>query len=353
MGLEPICYNDRKLSIIDQLQLPQKLVYVDINSVDDGWNAIKLMKTRGAPAIAVVGALSLAVELNGKSFEDKHSLENYVSDSMDYLVTARPTAVNIARAAIDIKKESRRLLQLDLNIEDLKEKLLIFIEKMLMNDVNDNIALSDNGAKHIIDNVNKDIVVLTHCNAGALATVGYGTAVGVIRSLQKFGKLKHVYCTETRAYNQGARLTAYELVHDNLPSTLIIDSAVSIALSRRQISAIVVGADRVAMNGDTANKIGTYQIAISAKHHGVPFYIAAPTTTIDVNMTSGDQIVIEERSHEEITHHKGERIAAEIGCWNPAFDVTPADLITGGIITEYGVFKSTELVSKFKELNLI
>ena len=306
----------------------------------------------GAPAIAVVGALSLAVELSKKTFDDKESLEKYVSESMDFLVTARPTAVNIARAAIDIKRESKSLMETDIKVNDMKEKTIIFIEKMLDDDVKDNIALGDNGARHIIENVKEDIVVLTHCNAGALATVGYGTAVGVIRSLQKFGKLKHVYCTETRAYNQGARLTAYELVHDNLPSTLIIDSAVSIALSRRNITAIVVGADRIAMNGDTANKIGTYQIAISAKHHGIPFYIAAPTTTIDVNMESGDKIVIEERSHEEITHHKGERIAAEVDCWNPAFDVTPAELITGGIVTEYGVFKSTELKEKFKELNI-
>lgn len=272
---------------------------------------------------------------------------------MDYLVTARPTAVNIARAGIDIKRECGKLLLSDFDVEKAKEEIILFIEKMLEDDVKDNIAIGDHGARHIIENVDKDIVVLTHCNAGALATVGYGTAVGVIRSLHKFQKLKHVYCTETRAYNQGARLTAYELVHAKMPCTLIIDSAVSIALSRKEISAIVVGADRVAMNGDTANKIGTYQIAIAAKHHGVPFYIAAPTTTIDVNIESGDQIVIEERSHKEITHFQGKKVSADIECWNPAFDVTPAYLISGGIITEYGVFKSTELKDKFKELKLI
>ena len=277
----------------------------------------------------------------------------FVGESMDYLVTARPTAVNIGRAAIDIKRECDKLVSSDLQVSEAKEKMIMFIEKMLEDDVKDNMALGDHGAKHIIDNVKRDIIVLTHCNAGALATVGYGTAVGVISSLQKFQKLKHVFCTETRAYNQGARLTAYELVHEKMPCTLIIDSAVSIALSRKEISAIVVGADRVAMNGDTANKIGTFQIAIAAKHHNVPFYIAAPTTTIDVNMESGDQIVIEERSHQEITHFRGEKVAADINCWNPAFDVTPADLITGGIITEFGVFKSTELKEKFKELKLI
>jgi len=353
MTLQPIKYNDGKLSIIDQLLLPQKLVYMEINSVEEGWHAIKDMNTRGAPAIAVVGALSLAVELHQKSLQSKQELQEFVSKSMDYLVTARPTAVNIGRAAIDIKRECQRLIGDDITTCQLKERVIKFIEGMLAKDESDNIALGDHGAKHIIENVKEDIVVLTHCNAGALATVAYGTAVGVIRSLNNFGKLKHAFCTETRAYNQGARLTAYELVHEKIPSTLIIDSAVSIALSRKQITAIVTGADRVAMNGDTANKIGTYQIAISAKHHGVPFYIAAPTTTIDVNMKNGDQIVIEERKHEEITHFQGERVAADIECWNPAFDVTPADLITGGIITEYGVFKSTELKEKFKELNLI
>lgn len=276
--------------------------------------------------------------------------------SMDYLITARPTAVNIFRASIDIKRETGRLLNEEsiVDVEEMKEKVIVFIEKMLTDDVSDNIALGDHGAKHIIENASKDIIVLTHCNAGALATVGYGTALGVIRSLQKSGKLMHVFCTETRAYNQGARLTAYELVHENIPSTLIIDSAVSIAMRKQQISAVVVGADRIAMNGDTANKIGTYQIAISAKHHGIPFYIAAPTTTIDVNILSGEEIIIEERKHEEITHHKGEHIAASgIGCWNPAFDVTPAQLITGGIITEFGVFEATQLKEKLTEVKVI
>ena len=173
--------------------------------------------------------MSLAVELNKKTINEKATLKKFVHDNMDYLVTARPTAVNIARASIDIKRECDALLQSEILVAEAKERLIVFIEKMLEHDVKDNIALGDRGAQHIVENVNKDIVVLTHCNAGALATVGYGTAVGVIRSLQKLNKLKHVFCTETRAYNQGARLTAFELVTDNLPSTLIIDSAVSIA----------------------------------------------------------------------------------------------------------------------------
>eukprot|EP00112_Aurelia_sp_Birch-Aquarium-sp1_P001230 Seg1127.2 transcript_id=Seg1127.2/GoldUCD/mRNA.D3Y31 product="Methylthioribose-1-phosphate isomerase" protein_id=Seg1127.2/GoldUCD/D3Y31 len=165
------------------------------------------------------------------------------------------------------------------------------------------------------------------------------------------GKLEHAFCTETRPYNQGARLTAYELVYEKIPATLIVDSAVSLLMTKHKLAAVVVGADRVVANGDTANKIGTYQLAITAKFHNVPFYIAAPTTTIDFNLKSGNDIVIEERSSEEITHVSGIRRAAEgINVFNPAFDVTPAALITGGIITEYGVFEANKLEAELKPL---
>ena len=303
----------------------------------------------GAPAIGVAGALSLAVELNKKELSSKDELESYLKKSLETLISARPTAVNIARAANDILLHFKQEKENN-DVEKLRESVIIFIEKMLKADVNDNIALGDFGAKHISENVSpKNISVLTHCNAGALATVRYGTAVGVIRSLHNQNKLVHAYCTETRPYNQGARLTAFELVEEGINSTLITDSAVSLAMKQKQISAVVVGADRVAINGDTANKIGTYQIAISAKHHGIPFYVAAPSTTIDKNMACGDDIVIEERSTREITHFKGEEVAAKgIGCWNPAFDVTPAELITGGVITEKGVFQANELKGVFQ-----
>lgn len=210
---------------------------------------------------------------------------------------------------------------------------------------------------------------LQHCNTGSLATAGYGTALGVVRKLHEMGRLEHVYCTETRPYNQGARLTAFELVHDKIPATLIIDSMVAALLRSKvcqiawnvkvekliveyfqNIAAVVVGADRVVANGDTANKIGTYQIAVVAKYHNVPFYIAAPLTSIDLKIQSGDQIVIEERPDREMTHVGEHRIAAQgIKCWNPAFDVTPAHLITG-IITEFGVFKPDELRQKVTEI---
>lgn len=218
------------------------------------------------------------------------------------------------------------------------------MESVLDDDIATNKSIGRHGAEHILQSVADKASILTHCNTGSLATGGYGTALGVVRCLHGMGKLKHVYCTETRPYNQGARLTAYELVHDKIPSTLICDSMCALLMQRREISAVVVGADRVVSNGDTANKIGTFQLAIAAKYHGVPLYIAAPVTTIDFGLKSGDEITIEERPNKEMLFVGSQRVAAEgIGCWNPAFDVTPAELITGGIITEKGVFEANNL----------
>lgn len=188
--------------------------------------------------------------------------------------------------------------------------------------------------------------VLTHCNTGSLATAAFGTALGVVRSLHGQGILEHAYCTETRPYNQGSRLTAYELVHDGLPATLVCDSAVAALMSKGRVDAVVVGADRIAANGDTANKIGTFSVAVAAAYHGIPFFIAAPISTIDPNLPEGGLIPIEERDQREITHFKGERVAAEINAWNPGFDVTPAKLIKG-VISEHGVVYKEEGSSVF------
>jgi len=347
-AVKSMIYNERTLQLLDQLLIPS-VVYVDIKTIQDGYDAIKTMKVRGAPAIAVAGALTLAVALNTKEFSSIQQLEYYICESLKTLVSARPTAVNIFRAADDINAFFLTIKQTDSDVTSLKEKIILFIEKMLEDDIKDNIAIGKNGAEHILKHSTEDKVsILTHCNAGALATAGYGTAVGVIRSLNENQKLNHAFCTETRPYNQGARLTAFELVEEGINATLITDSSVSITMNQKQVSAVVVGADRVALNGDTANKIGTYQIAITAKYHGIPFYIAAPFTTIDKNIACGNDIVIEERSVQEITHYKGERVTPDgIKCWNPAFDVTPASLITGGIITERGVFKPEQLKDQF------
>ncbi|XP_069675614.1 methylthioribose-1-phosphate isomerase [Periplaneta americana] len=349
MTLKSIRYENGKLEILDQLLLPIKSQYIEVKGVEDGWRAIHKMHVRGAPAIAIVGCLSLAVELQGEVFTDKKVLRQEVEGKLNYLVSARPTAVNMKLAADELIALVNALDKDDTtSAEEMKTKFLKEIEMMLEKDIADNRAIGDAGAQAILSSCSGDgtVRILTHCNTGSLATAGYGTALGVIRSLHSLKRLEHVYCTETRPYNQGARLTAYELVHEKIPATLVCDSMVAALMRARNITAVVVGADRVAANGDTANKIGTYQIAVVAKYHGVLFYVAAPFTSIDYDVPSGEHIVIEERPDSEMTHIRDHRIAAPgISCWNPAFDVTPASLITG-IITERGVFPPGELLKQ-------
>ncbi|KAH0623999.1 hypothetical protein JD844_007252 [Phrynosoma platyrhinos] len=336
MSLEALRYRRGSLEVLNQLLLPQRSLYEEIGGV------------RGAPAIAIVGCLSLAVELNNKRTTEESigNLETFVLDSLSYLVSARPTAVNMAQAAQElgciVRQEAKREGS---TVESLRESVISWAEAMLEKDLKDNRSIGDHGAHHLLQQIGQDkVIVLTHCNTGSLATAGYGTALGVIRSLHAMGRLEHVYCTETRPYNQGARLTAYELVYERIPATLIADSMVSMAMKEKKISAVFVGADRVVANGDTANKVGTYQLAIAAKHHEIPFYVAAPSTSCDLSLEHGGQIIIEERPSQELTDINGVRVAAPgIGVWNPAFDVTPHDLITGGIITELGVFAPAEL----------
>ncbi|XP_072939620.1 methylthioribose-1-phosphate isomerase [Epargyreus clarus] len=346
MSLESIKYKRGALEILDQLLLPIQTRYVKVQGVEDGWKVINRMQVRGAPAIAIVGCLSLAVELLKNEYTDKKDMRQEIEGKLNYLVSARPTAVNIKLAADELINLANNLCA-DENVtaNDFKEMFIKNIENMLIKDIEDNKEIGKYGCEAILNGLEGDglVRILTHCNTGSLATAGYGTALGVIRALHTNKRLEHVYCTETRPYNQGARLTAYELVHEKIPGTLIVDSMVSALMHARNISAVVVGADRVAANGDTANKIGTYQIAIVAKHHNVPFYVAAPLTSIDMSLTSGDRIKIEERPDREMTHIGEHRIAAPgISCWNPAFDVTPASLITG-IITEKGVFRPDKL----------
>ena len=303
---------------------------------------------RGAPAIAIVGTLSVALELkNLTQFDDGQEgwakLKTFIHGKFEYLKTARPTAVNLSQAG---EKFERHISELSGTAAEARVVLIKEMEKMLTEDIDTNKAIGRNGAMHIASILRESAkaTVLTHCNTGSLATAGYGTALGVIRSLYEMDRLHHVYCTETWPYNQGARLTAYELVHDGIPSTLICDSMAALLLMEKKVSAVIVGADRIVANGDTANKIGTYQLAIVAKHHGVPFFVAAPMSTVDFTLATGNQIVIEERPAKEMFFVNRQRLAAEgIGCWNPAFDVTPADLITGGIITEVGTFKPGDL----------
>lgn len=345
MALLAVKYQRGSLEILNQLRLPHESIYEEVTCVEDGWQAIRSMKVRGAPAIAIVGALSLVVEMLPVTFSSLEEIVQFVTNKMEYLTTARPTAVNISQTAKELITFVTHLSSVAMDVEDVKMKVVCKIEGMLAKDVEDNQSIGGHGAAHILQQTEVEkLKVLTHCNTGSLATAGYGTALGVIRTLHGKGNIDHVFCTETRPYNQGSRLTAYELVYENIPSTLVADSMVSLLMKTQGVHVVVVGADRVVANGDTANKIGTYQIAITAKYHGVLFYVAAPSTSIDLTLESGHNIEIEERPPHELTTVGSTRIAAHgIGCWNPGFDITPAELITGGIITELGVFQPSEL----------
>ncbi|KAJ9297593.1 hypothetical protein DTO271G3_4368 [Paecilomyces variotii] len=362
MTLQAIKYDGTQLSILDQLQLPHNLEYIQIRSAEEGLHAIKEMKVRGAPAIAIVAALSLAVELkslmtHGKLSTSAEEVQLLIREKLHYLTTSRPTAVNLSDAARKLEAHvSTEAKKSESTGDSVASAFMDAAAKMLTDDLTDNQNIGKYGADWLIQKTagtgQQEINVLTHCNTGSLATSGYGTALGVIRALHSKKVLGRAYCTETRPYNQGSRLTAFELVHDNIPSTLITDSMAAALLSskERRVSAIVVGADRVAANGDTANKIGTYGLAVLARHHGLKFLVAAPRTTIDLQTKSGEDIIIEERPAAEVTRIKGAREGYEgndsiatirvaapgIDVWNPAFDVTPSALIDG-IITEVGV----------------
>nr|AGT02673.1 S-methyl-5-thioribose-1-phosphate isomerase [Crithidia acanthocephali] len=351
--LESIKYTPGYLRLLDQRKLPLETVFDDVLTVEDIWNAIKEMRVRGAPAIAVSAALGIAVATQNKvkagELSTGAAVQAFLLQSCDYVMTSRPTAVNLFNCLRDLKAQIEKLdaskppAEVALDFAKLAEA--VYAEDVAFNE-----GIMKHGAAHILaaaraegrDSVN----VLTICNTGALATSRYGTALGVVRQLHYDGKLAQVYACETRPWNQGARLTVYECVQENIPCTLICDGAASSLMKSRKIDAVVVGADRICQNGDTANKIGTYNLAVSAKFHGVKFYVAAPTTTLDAKTASGDHVEIEERETTEITTNMvtKQRVVADgpnLSIWNPVFDITPGELITGGIITEKGVQEPT------------
>ena len=391
MVLEAIRYrratdsSPTSLQILDQLALPHRTLYLPVATCEDAHAAIKQMNVRGAPAIAIVAALALAVELATEARNNSvpaaaEKVRELIGVRLDYLQMSRPTAVNLGDAVGKLKVIVKNAaLASESSSETVVQAYILAAERMLIDDVSDNKAIGEHGARWIAQNTiagqrkredsSQELKIITHCNTGSLATAGYGTALGVIRSLRASSLLSHAYCTETRPYNQGSRLTAYELVYEQIPSTLVTDSMAASLLAREgtDIAAIVVGADRVAANGDTANKIGTYSLAVLARHHGARFLVAAPRTTIDLATPSGEQIVIEERAPEEVTRVKGPivdgagRILADaesetictaasgINVWNPAFDVTPAALIDG-VITERGVVEKVQGLFDFKPI---
>jgi len=328
--------------MVDQTVIPYEFKYINIATGDEMFNAIKTMIVRGAPAIGIAGAhgvVLFAQEL-AKSGLNRAEFVSELLKKADYLVTSRPTAVNLKWA---IEKQKEVIKSVSGGVEEIISALKVNAIKLENEDIEINKKIGDNGAEI----VPKGATILTHCNAGALATVGYGTALGVVRSAFAKDNTVQVFADETRPRQQGARITTFELTMDGIPTTLITDGMCSYFMRKGMIDLVIVGADRIAANGDAANKIGTYTVAISAKYHNVPFYVAAPASTIDTSIKSGDEIVIEERSHEEVTHINGKRICAEgVNIINPGFDVTPAELITG-IITEKGIFKPEEIKDNF------
>ncbi|EFJ49530.1 eukaryotic translation initiation factor 2B alpha [Volvox carteri f. nagariensis] len=354
-SLQAIRYTRGSLQLLDQRLLPFQTAYLDVPDVKAAWTQIRDMVVRGAPAIGCTGALAMAVELQthkgaGTEFSSVKEATDYINSTLDYLVTSRPTAVNLADAANKLKAAAALAAAADAATpSSVCSAVMDAAEAYFVEDIASNKAMGATGAAALLAaahargrGVGGKLRVLTHCNTGSLATAGYGTALGVIRALHEQGTLEHAFCTETRPYNQGARLTAFELAHDQLPATLICDSAAAALMASGQVDAVVVGADRVVANGDTANKIGTKSLSISAAHFNIPFFIAAPTTTLDPHLPSGDHIVIEQRTHEEVTHFRGIRVAAEgVNVWNPSFDVAPCGLIEG-IITERGMIPKTK-----------
>ena len=319
--------------MVDQLVVPYEYKLVDIASSEDMYDAIKTMIVRGAPAIGIAGAhgLALAALEISKNTQDVKEFLSKLKARAEYLKSSRPTAVNLMWA---VDKQYNYIKDSEKSVNEMVQMLIEHGIELENEDIEINKKIGDNGAELV---PKKGATILTHCNAGALATVGYGTALGVVRSAFAKDNTIQVFADETRPRQQGARITTFELAMDGIPVTLITDGMSGYFMNKGMIDMVVVGADRIAANGDTANKIGTYNLAIAANYHNVPFYIAAPLSTIDTSISSGEEIPIEERSHEEVTHINGKRICAEgINVINPGFDVTPASLIKG-IITEKGV----------------
>ncbi|KAI0818437.1 hypothetical protein GGR55DRAFT_77054 [Xylaria sp. FL0064] len=367
-GLQAIRYTRGKLEVLDQLRLPHEHHYDNVATSEEAFDCIKAMRVRGAPAIAIVAALAHGVELYNGGCEASTPADTiaYIDSRLDYLKQSRPTAVDLTNAITHLKTVVRSVNTASLEQAAAKSAIIdayiAAAEEIFRKDTETNLRIGEHGSKWLLANApikspEGKVSVLTHCNTGSLATSGHGTALGIIRSLHSAGGLQHAFCTETRPYNQGSRLTAFELVYERIPATLITDSMAGALFATKKaknhIAAVIVGADRVVRNGDTANKVGTYALAVLARYHGIKFIVAAPTTSIDLQTTTGADIKIEERKPEELTQISGAVVGAdgkvdvsrtarvatahqEIGVWNPAFDVTPAELIDA-VVTEQGV----------------
>lgn len=330
-SFKTIEWKDNKVIMIDQTKLPNEEVYLECQTYEDVADAIKRMVIRGAPAIGVAAAMGIALGAIMIETSDRDRFLGEVNKITDVILATRPTAVNLFWAG---KRMLRVLNEQEGDIEGIKRRLVLEANNILLEDIETCRNIGRVGAELIKDNS----VVLTHCNAGALATAGYGTALGVVRGAVEAGKNIKVIATETRPFLQGARLTAWELDKDGIPVSLITDNMVGHIMSKGMVDAVVLGADRIAKNGDVANKIGTYSISVLAKSHGIPFYVAAPISTIDYDCPDGSSIPIEERNINEVIHILGNRIAPDVNVYNPAFDITPSENVSS-IITEKAVVR--------------
>ncbi len=331
MSFRTIEWRDNKVVMIDQTRLPGEEVYNEYSDFKSVAEAIRGMIIRGAPAIGVAAAMGIALGAAGIIADTHESFFQQLCNVCDIMARTRPTAVNLFWAIERMKKVAEANRDRDLNaIRELLRLEAIHIEQ-------EDLEICKNIGKNGARLLNENWTILTHCNAGGLATAGYGTALGVIRAAHESKKNIRVFADETRPWLQGARLTAWELMKDGIPVTLIADNMAGYFMKKGEIDCCIVGADRIAANGDTANKIGTYSVAVLARENDIPFYVAAPISTLDLSIQSGEEIPIEERHSREVTHLSGLPVAPEgVKVRNPAFDVTPARYITA-IITEKGV----------------
>jgi methylthioribose-1-phosphate isomerase len=326
-------WTDSGVRFIDQTKLPTEETYVTCRTYQEVAEAIRTMIVRGAPAIGVAAAMGIALGTRDASANSGAELRPQFDRICNTIAGTRPTAVNLFWAVRRMRARFDEVVNLPL--PQIRQTLIAEAQRMYLEDIAANEAIGRHGATLMPSSGG----VLTHCNAGALATCGYGTALGVIRAAVESGKKIQVFAGETRPFLQGARLTAWELVKDHIPTTLISDNMAGAMMRLGRIKAVVVGADRIAANGDVANKVGTYSVAVLAHEHNIPFYVAAPYSTIDLDTLDGSGIPIEQRSGDEVTHFAGKRIAPEgVQVENPAFDVTPAKYVTA-IVTERGIAK--------------
>jgi methylthioribose-1-phosphate isomerase len=339
MPVETIRWSGHSLRIIDQTQLPTKLVYLDCHDVDALWHAIKTLKVRGAPALGIAAAFGVILGVQTFKGGDTAVFIRFVGKVCDHLATSRPTAVNLFHALTQMRGLAEK--NPHLSVDALKAVLFSEALTIYEEDLAVCRAMGDHGAKL----VKNGMTLMTVCNAGGLATGDFGTALGVMYAAQAAGKKFKVYALETRPLLQGARLTAWELQKNKIDVTLICDNMAASVMKNKGVDMIFTGADRITANGDTANKIGTYMLAILARYHKVPFYVVAPRTTFDLKMKTGACIPIEERSADEVRNFAGRLTAPkDVAVFNPAFDVTPHELISG-IVTEYGIIRRPERAS--------